>query len=132
MAKFNAGTAVEALEYDFTEYVPGCEGIIPEPSTEQIEQYFERAREVAKEVIGLRDKMQKVSGDNVEEMSEEEISAIVTDLESVNVSDMQNKMIALIADLCSQQPSAEHILALPFRVRQEFVKWVGAQFRSGQ
>lgn len=134
MAQFNAGSAVESLDYDFTDYVPGCAGTIPEPSTEQIEAYFDRAREVAQEVMAIKGKMDKIKDadgdDNAENLSEEEVTEIVTDLESIDVHGMQAKMVDLIADLCSQQPTSEQITALPFRVRQAFIKWVGSQFRS--
>lgn len=134
MAKFTAGTAVEALDYDFTDYVPGCAGTIPEPTTEQIETYFDRAREVAQEVMAVKNKMDKVKnadGDgSTENLTEEEVTEIVTDLEEIDVHGLQAKMVDLIADLCSQQPTAEQITALPFRVRQAFIKWVGSQFRS--
>lgn len=133
MAKFNAVTAVESLEYDFEPYQPGVTGVIPEPSSEQIETYFEKARTVAKEVMALKSKMEKVQGQggtDVEEMSEQEIAEIVTDLESIDVHEIQRQMVDLISDLCSQTPTSEQINALPFRVRQEFMKWVGLQFRS--
>ncbi len=125
MAKFSAATAVEDLEYDFTKYVPGCSGVIPEPSADQIETYFEKAREIAKTVMHFKNKVE-----DTENLTEEEVQELVTDLEGIDVHGMQEQMIVLISDVCSNQPSAEDITALPFRVRQEFVKWVGAQFRS--
>jgi hypothetical protein len=132
MGKFQAQTAVEALEYDLRPYVDKS-GIIPEPTTQQLADYFEKSRTIAKDVMALKSRVDAAKGSDdpdIDELSEEEINEIVTDLESINVVEMQEQMVQLIADLCSQEPSTEDILGLPFRVRTEFVKWVGQQFRS--
>jgi hypothetical protein len=95
--------------------------------------YFEKSRTIAKDVMALKSRVDAAKGSDdpdIDELSEEEINEIVTDLESINVVEMQEQMVQLIADLCSQEPSTEDILGLPFRVRTEFVKWVGQQFRS--
>lgn len=132
MPSFQAAGAVEPLEYDFTQYVPDAKGVIPEPTTGQIQDYFNSAREMAKEVQGIRaqaDRVQAADGD-ADAFSEEEIAEIVDQMENLDIGEYTGKVVTMVAALCSDQPNADQINALPFRVRQAFVKWVSAQFRS--
>lgn len=126
MAQFNAQGAVEALEYDFRPHVD-AHGVIPEPSTGQIQAYFDGARDLAKGVQGLRS---QATAAEAGDLSEEQMAEIVEQIENLDIAEYMDQIVHLVAALCSNEPSAEQIFALPFRIRQAFVKWVGAQFRS--
>lgn len=129
MGKFNAGTAVEVLEYDFTDYVPDCKGSIPEPSTEQLDAYFNAIRDLAKNVQNLRAKAERAEHAEDNELSNDEVDAILAEMDDLSISKYTGEMTVAIADLCSGQPSKEQIEALPFRVKQAFLQWVTGEFR---
>ena len=48
MSKFDAATAVEEMEYDFSKYVGGV-GVIPEPTTGQMNTYVVSMRRLMTE-----------------------------------------------------------------------------------
>lgn len=130
MPAFNASAAIEPLEYDFAPYQPEVKGVIPEPSEEQVQTYFKAVTKAAEGVRHLRataDKVQQggeIDGDNPD------VAALMEEMENFDMAGMLRSITEAVADLCSGQPTADQIQALPFRVRQEFVKWVGSQFRS--
>lgn len=127
MAKFNAAEAVEELEYDFEKYISGCKGTIPEPTSKQMETFFNSMQDVAKEVKSLRSRVQKAKTE--EDLSDEEMQQIVEEMDSLNFGDYTKKMNAAAGELCSNQPSAEEIDQLPHRVQQSFLQWLMGEFR---
>lgn len=112
MAKFNAATAVESLEYDFTHY-GGKAGTIPEPSVEQVNTFLSTINSAYKRILSI-------TPDEAAEMSEEEAEQLGS-----GVADA-------LAELCSNQPSREEIEALPFRVMAAFVGWVAGEISPNQ
>lgn len=126
MAKFNAAEAVEDLEYDFTKYVDGCVGVVPEPSSDQMDAFFKSLQDTAKSVKGLRTKVQKAKE---EDMSDEEMQALLDEMDDIQFGDFTQKMVEAAGEVCSNQPSAEQIGQLPHRVQQSFLKWLMEAFR---
>jgi len=116
MAKFDASTAVEALEWDFTAYGGGS-GTIPEPSEDVIEAFF-------KGVSGLSGVLGSQPGPD---MTEEEVRALAD--RGVEFGETMNGMKDLLATLCSDQPGREDLDKLPLRVLLAFTGWLVGEFR---
>jgi hypothetical protein len=123
MSKFDAGTAIEALEFDFTAY-GGSEGVIPEPSSGSVKTYFRSMKDLAKEARkfkGIADSL-----GNVDDLTDDEISERMASIEEAEegadqLADMQKRALA---DLCSGTPSYEELGQLPYRVFQAFNRWL--------
>lgn len=123
MGKFDAGTAVDQMEYDFTAY-GGGQGTIPEPSTGQVTQFFADMKDIVKEARGLRNLASSETP-----ASEEDLAEAISDLDD-GLMDRFNKRIAeSTAQLCSGQPSPDDIQKLPFRVLAAFTAWIASEFR---
>lgn len=135
MTKFNAGTAVEAMEYDFSDYKddegnPLPSGIIPEPTTDQMEAYFNGVRNIAQSVrdtrMNVQDMREKAgSGD----LSNEEMEKILASMDQVSIKKFQGEICDLLGSLCSDQPSAIVLGRLPYRVLQAFMGWIQGNLR---
>lgn len=119
MAGFNASTAVEALDYDFRPFVE-AHGVVPEPSTDQITVYRKAIMDMFEEMIpeGLDDENQKTV---------DMIHKVVQFLGS-DRSEEQEKILHVLADVCSDKPSYDELSALPYRHQQAFAGWVSGIF----
>lgn len=133
MGKFVAETAVEALEYDFTKYVDGdgAAGIIPEPSTSQLEEYFDSMKSMVKGIRDIQSKAKDVEEAQKagEDVSDEEMDKVLAEMDEISFSNFQNEMARAVSRLCSNQPSEDQISKLPFRVKQAFIQWITGEFR---
>lgn len=130
MGSFDAATAVEQLDYDFTAY-DADKGVIPEPSTGQMEAYFNEVREIAQRARKLQESAKKMqerekSGDA---MSDEEAQEVLAAMDEFSLAKFQSEMSAAIARLCSDSPSEDQLAKLPHRVLQAFMKWISGEFR---
>lgn len=123
MAKFDAGTAVEAMEYDFTAY-GGSSGTIPEPSEETLDLFMKKIREVALEARRLVNQ----KGDP-NDLSPEDMLNTLSEMDEDTMTKSLSVVSDALAELCSGTPTAEEISRLPFRVRQAFTGWLVGQFR---
>lgn len=145
MAKFDAGTAVESLEYDFTKFGGGS-GEITEPSTAAVNIFFKNMRSLMGEVKGLQAEAEALS--KVEDMSDEEMLKQVDKMEEATegASKYQTRTMEMIAELCGAKwepedakpedkvlvggsPSFEDLQKLPFRHLQAFNKWLIEQIQ---
>jgi hypothetical protein len=114
MTNFDA--AVDELTYDFTQYVEGAQGTIPEPSVAQVETFTEMLRQVMPTAVNEK-------GD------------LILDVNALKAKVEEGDDLALlinnaIADLCSGSPTAAQIAALPFRVQRRFYGWIIGTFLS--
>ena len=126
MATFNAGTAVEELDYDFTKYSVDCRGPIPEPTSKQMQTYFKAIRAIAVSVQKLKsDALAAQAG----EMSDEKVAEVLATMEDLDIETFQDSMKDAITALCSGSPSRVDLDTLPFRVLQAFMQWVSGEFR---
>lgn len=149
MGKFDAATAVEDLEYDFTKYGAGS-GTIVEPSSGQVNGFFRGLRDIISEIRGL----QTLAGDLDEDTSPEELAEKMGQVEeaSEGASRLQQRTMELIAEMCGAtwqevpdpdpgdlaegdkpptikalvggEPSFDQLEKLPFRVLQAFNQWL--------
>lgn len=125
MAKFNAATAVEAMDYDFTAF-GGKAGTIPEPTSDQIQAFMKAIADTAASYRTLaKDTEAKVE----DGMSDEEVIALVT-----ADSDLQDKAKALgdnvsdaITAVTSGEITREDIDRLPWRIQQAFAAWLASE-----
>lgn len=125
MAKFDAATAVEAMEYDFTKY-DGSEGEIPEPTTGQMNDFMIGMRRVLAEARSLQPAQ---SEKKPEDMTAEELGEMMDAMEDnmTQARQFNDKIVALTAEFCSGQPSQEDLAKLPMRVMRVFSKWLMLQ-----
>lgn len=124
MAGFDAGKAVEPLDYDLTAF-GGSKGRIPEPSTGAVSEFFQELRVMAVEVKNL---MGGKTPDG-EDLSDSDAAEIMAQMSDTMVQDMQDRIYKAIDGLCGGTPPIEEIQALPYRVLGAFNAWLGAQLR---
>jgi mRNA-degrading endonuclease YafQ of YafQ-DinJ toxin-antitoxin module len=117
MAGFDAATAVEPMDYDFTAF-GGSKGIVPEPSTKDMKDFQRDFTKVMRKGQQL-----EVSDDEALKMSEKDFDALQKKVEAVGL-----ELDELIGRLCKNSPSAEEVAKLPFRVKTAFSKWLMEQF----
>lgn len=125
MAGFNAATAVEAMDYDFTAF-GGRKGAIPEPSTGQVKEFFKALQAIAAEVRPMMDKAAKA---NKGELDEADIAELMSMMDDDLVEKQQDKIIDAVAELCGGSPSRDEIAKLPYRVLGAFNAWIGREIR---
>jgi hypothetical protein len=112
MGKFDAASAVDPLEYDFTKY-GGSSGTIPEPTTKQVESFMNAAIEIAGE-LGL------TPGKPV---SMDEIAGMSKDV----AEQMNSQMTVRVLALCGDTITAEDLDKLPYRVKAAFIAWLAGE-----
>lgn len=129
MAKFDAGTAVDPLDYDFSAY-KGPVGTIPEPSTKQVNDFFKAMKNMVKDVRKLsRDAGPKdVDPDN---LTDEDLETISDQIDAAGevAEKYQAQTREILAELCSNEPSADDLALLPQRVLGAFSSWLVGELR---
>lgn len=118
---FDAGS-YGTLRYDFKRF-GGVQGIIPDPSDEQIEAFMVRLREVARE---FGDEEATVDVDTADA---DELNAMLEG-DGLRLADAQRAVCDAISELCQGSPNADQLLRLPFRVRQGFMAWLQRKLLS--
>lgn len=116
MAKFDVGVEVDELSYDFEKFVPGAKGIIPEPSTDQLTNF----RRTILESIPVTEGSDGKVGIDFDALKER--------VKDDGGEALEASLFQAIADLCSEQPSAEQMKALPYRGQQAFIGWIMGTF----
>jgi hypothetical protein len=111
MPSFEAGK--DPLTYDFTKYVPDAKGEIPEPSSLQVETFFETLRQL----------MPVTMVDGKAKIDLAELAKMVEAGDDVNAM-----LVAAISDVCSNSPTVEQITALPHRDKSRFIGWITGTF----
>jgi hypothetical protein len=125
MPGFNAAEVVseDDLDFDFSKYVEGVKGRIPEPSAEALDKFYRRGFEIAKDA--------GINIDEVAEPGERGRAALVKALANAPegaTEKMRHAEIEATAELCQGTPSVEQIEALPYRIQQAFTAWLMAKF----
>lgn len=125
MAGFDAASVVEPLDYTLRPHVDKA-GTIREPNDRQIADYLAGYQQMVKDYRGqLPDTL--VAGGNPD------IGAVLdaaTDLDTEIVLKLNAEVAALVAALCSNDPSKDDILGLPPRIRAMFCAWVQKEVMS--
>lgn len=113
---FNAVKAVAKLDYDFTgldvDSLKGVKGTTPEPTADQVTE--------------MRFKLRKLfSLDEDADVTEKMAS-----LSEQELKDRDKELAEIYADVCSQEPTTEQILALPHRVLQAYIGWLSGELNN--
>lgn len=108
---FIAEAEDSALRYSLKPYVEK-EGVIPEPSTQQIERLIEFLRQV---MPTKQDENNKTVLD---------ISKVAQMFEGQDSAQIETLVNSEIASVTSGEISAEDLTALPYRVKQRFYGWL--------
>lgn len=152
MAKFNAATAVESLDWDFTAF-GGGEGVVPEPSTKRINTFFAEIRALAKDARELRGQAEGLSQvEESDDLTDEQMDEVLGSMDEATAKavDFQQRSVEAIAALCGADwvesgdyhedgtpklvlkggsPSLDQLETLPYRVLQEFTRWITDEIR---
>lgn len=117
MPGFVAKDQVDALDFNFEPYGPS--GEIPEPSASQIQNFRSAIAEMFGELLP-------------EDTKEEEQSATlvkkVMEYLGRDTTEIQQKILHAVADVCSDSPSFDTLEKLPYRHQQAFVGWISGVF----
>lgn len=109
MPAFDGATAVSRLDWKFND---GTEGVVPEPSTEQVGAFFDQLHLIL---------------DRPEDEKVEDVVNYMAQLSAAQMQLVDEKLLAAYASLCSDQPSAAQLRAVPHRERQVFFGWITGQ-----
>lgn len=118
MPMFDAGDAVEALDWDFTKAGVKAKGTIPEPSDVAIGAFLDGLKTLYSETRKLVQ-----AGEQADATPGEMLDALAAVTGDMFVEQMKG-IATLYAALCSGKPSEPELLALPLRVRAKFYGWV--------
>lgn len=125
---FDAAEAVAPLDYDFRPF-SNVHGVIPEPSTGDVEGFFQALRGMAAEVRELMGNAQQMQDG---ELNDEDAAETISKMDDNMVAKFQDRLIDAIAGLTNGTPSKEEIGALPYRVLGAFSAWLGGELRPNQ
>lgn len=141
MTKFVAGEVLEPMEWDFTDFVPGATGVVPEPTTGRLNGYRSMIKRLAHDVRELRGQSGFEDLDP-ESMDEDEALETLDSMdEQMAISEgFQQRTIEAVAYLCGADwtepddgsepelvggsPDLDTLQKLPYRVLQAFSRWV--------
>jgi hypothetical protein len=127
MPTFDASASVEALDYDFSA-VPNypkelkARGTVTEPSDARIGAFLDGLKNMVTDA-----KKDGVDFDIPDDASAEEMLAVLDALTGDAFVEMMSRTARMFADLLSESPSHEQLMALPLRVRTEFYNWIMEQ-----
>lgn len=124
MPKFDAATAVEKLDWDFSAFEGGS-GVTPEPNEKLLANYL---RDLANLTIDIA-KGRKDLGLAAEPTAEDLIEAVAKLKTSDILEDLFEHMTVIVADLCQQSPSVEQIKKLPMRHKSAFFSYMSENVR---
>jgi hypothetical protein len=133
---FKATAEVEALDYDFAPHAPLVKGVTPEPSDKLIGQYWKGYGKLIREHARLLEEWQ-TKLDTVDQLPSETEAQRELRMEARRKLDeqfeawqgeraevMRSERIRLVAEVCSQKPSVEELVALPGRVYDGFEQYM--------
>lgn len=113
MSNFDAGQ--DELTYDFTKYIPDAKGVIPEPTSEQIQHFTQTLQKIMPS--------KTITDENGNERNVLDIEKIKEEY-GEDGSEVELTLAAAVSQVCSGTPTAEQILALPYRVKRRFTGWI--------
>ena len=105
MPKFDADSIGGDIEYDFTKW-NGPKGVVPEPPRGLVNDMMKKVSAAFKE-LGVSDKDNLTPEDVADTMNEVEDDEMFQKL--------TDKLVEILAEVCSGSPSKEALAALPYR-----------------
>lgn len=119
MAGFDAGSAVEPMDYDFTTVKGGQgKGTVPEPSTAEMKTFQRDFAAIMRDAKAL-----ELSDDEAAKLSKEEFDTLQDQMDEI-----ADRLDEAVSVLCHNTPSKEEVATLPFRIKTAFSKWLMEQF----
>ena len=115
MGSFILTEEVSTLDYNFEPYAG--KGTIPEPSAMQIQVFKQGLAQMVEYAARAEDI-------DVNTLPPKEFAERLSKLLSEDTSEQDEKVLYMIADVCSSSPSFDDLQALPFRARQAFMGWI--------
>lgn len=118
MPKFNAQAAIEPIEYDLSPWGPV--GALPEPSQGQVEQFFDRIRELrtfAGKMLSDAEKLAK-------EEKAGELQEFAENLPVEEIKEYQHNMAPWLSEVASGSLDVGMLRELPYRVFGAFFKYI--------
>lgn len=136
MAKFDAATAVEPIEYDFSEF-GGASGVTPEPTTDALDRFMDELRVLFEKIRRMRDKIhtertkapEGVDPEGEEDLAMEAAKLVEMDELRGASKEILKTMQLVIADLTQGKPSEEDLAKLPQRVFMAYLAWLVDQLK---
>lgn len=123
---FNIAEELDELTFDFTKFVKGAKGTIPEPSSEQVRAFHSALRHITAPAREMFERAKKMDA------SEEEVTMAALDALGDEADDAAKELMDGACDaaaaLCSNRPSSEQIRQLPWRGQKAFIGWLSGQF----
>lgn len=143
MVAFDAGSAVEPMDWDFSKFGAGS-GTIPEPSDVEIERFMRKYQILTTQVLRSANAKTNEQVDGlIKQWAEEEdpnnpreILTVEQSMELMERIDLAGSevapeiseaMLELVLTITKGSPSREQILSLPNRVRGAFYGWLFGQ-----
>jgi hypothetical protein len=116
---FDAGAAVEALDWDFTGAGVKAKGTIPEPSDVTIGDFLDGLKKLYNDTRAMVE-----AGEAATDATPGEMLEALNSVTGAMFVDQMSRIADLYAELCSNKPGKDQLLALPLRVRAKFYGWV--------
>jgi hypothetical protein len=145
MAGFDAGSAVEPMDWDFSRFGAG-KGTVPEPSDVEIERFMRKYQVLATQVMAsaeiqtnselqelIERKAQEADpGSPVKPLTVAESLEVFqqVDLSGVRATEIADAMLELALTITKGSPSREQLEALPNRIRGAFYGWLIGQLTN--
>lgn len=123
---FDAGE-IDVLDYDFSKFVPGVMGVTPEPSKAKIQE-FQRAVKAATKDLLIENARQAEGRDPNAPLTAAELATALSDENDAEQMKVLDAVIEAVGAVCSNQPSAAEIQALPWRIQQHFLGYIMGKF----
>lgn len=118
MAKFDAGTAVDPMEVDFSAF-GGPVGTIPEPDGPQVEKFMDRIKEYRRKRSALIREGEKAEQDGDEEAMEKWVESIP----EAELKAEAKEMFVWVNEATSNYLTVELLEKLSPRIWSAFFRW---------
>lgn len=118
---FNAATAVDPLDWDFTTYKGGKKGTIPEPSDTAITEFQKELQRAMAEVTDM------FKGMDPKNIKPEQMAAAMEALDKVDMAKVNGQIKTAVAKLCQDNPNKAQLDLLSYRVLNAFVQWLQSE-----
>lgn len=117
MPEFKADSELDPLTYDFRPHAE-LDGTVPEPSQDQVQEFYDRLGNQVRYALAGDPRLEGYDPTDPEKVGDLLASLTIDDNRALH-----EQLIVMHADVCSNQPDADAIRKLPFRLRRA---WFGA------
>lgn len=124
MPSFDAGAVVEALDWDFTKAGVKAKGAVPEPTDAAIGRFLDGLKKLYAEA------QKSLTAELPADASPDQMLDALNQLSGDSFVKFMADTAGLFAELCSNKPDKETLLALPLRVRVAFYGWIQGEVIS--